>query len=150
MFLYLFILIAGLSTAELYVLISVGSVIGAIPTIALTILTAMVGASLVRSQGLQTAFSAQQRMAAGEVPAQQVIEGLLLVIAGFCLVMPGFITDLLGMVILVPQLRTAAAHKILNSDKIKFRTGAHGGGSDGHTFDGEFRRHDDDDHDRLK
>ncbi|MFM2480800.1 FxsA family protein [Celerinatantimonas sp. YJH-8] len=148
MFLYLFILIAGLSTAELYVLIQVGSVIGAIPTIGLTILTAVVGASLVRSQGLQTAFSAQQKMAMGEVPAQQVIEGLMLVVAGIFLVMPGFITDLTGMILLIPQLRVLLAKKILQSNKIKFQR-RHSGGTDGRTFDGEYHRHDDDDHDRL-
>ncbi|MFM2484875.1 FxsA family protein [Celerinatantimonas yamalensis] len=152
MFLYLFILIAGLSTAELYVLINVGAVIGAIPTIGLTILSALIGASLVRSQGIQTAFKAQQKINEGKVPAQQVVEGIMLIIAGACLIMPGFITDLCGMIILIPPVRRYFAKRLLNSSLIKFQTPPNGpgnGAGGGHTFDGEYQRRDSDDHDRL-
>lgn len=149
MFLYLFLAIAGLSVAELYVLIHVGAVIGAIPTIALTILTAIIGASLVRSQGLQTALSVQEKLAKGEVPAQQVVEGVILIIAGACLVMPGFITDLTGMVLLIPWIRSRLAKKVLASKSVHFNHPGQSGGS-GNTFDGEYKRHDDDDdHHRL-
>jgi UPF0716 protein FxsA len=148
--LYLFVLIAGISTAELYVLIQVGSQIGAAATIFLTVLTAMVGASLVRSQGLQTAFEVQRKMSQGQMPAGEMISGLLLVLAGIFLVMPGFITDFVGMLFLLPPLRRLLAAKILASQSIKFQTGGFGAGSTdasqsgGSTIDGECERRDDD------
>ncbi|CAG9298042.1 FxsA family protein [Celerinatantimonas diazotrophica] len=148
MFLYLFLIIAGLSMAELYVLIHVGAVIGALPTIGLTILTAIIGASLVRSQGLQTVFKAQQKISEGQIPAQQVIEGLMLVVAGAFLIMPGFITDFCGMILLIPPVRAYFAKRVLNSKHINFQVPP-GRGGDGNTFEGEFHRRDDHDNDRL-
>lgn len=160
MFLYIFLLFAGLSYAEIYVLIQVGSQIGALSAIALTILTAIVGASLVRSQGLQTAFAARSAMERGETPARQMIEGLMLVVAGAMLVMPGFITDFVGLLLLLPPLRALLAAKVLKSQALKmqsvrFQTGNQGQVKDanpsqhdndkpsGKTIEGEFERKDD-------
>ncbi|GGB17790.1 FxsA family protein [Agarivorans gilvus] len=160
MFLYIFLLFAGLSYAEIYVLIQVGSQVGALSAIALTILTALVGASLVRSQGLQTAFEARSAMERGETPAQQMIEGLMLVVAGAMLVMPGFITDFFGLLILLPPLRALLAAKVLKSQALKmqsvrFQTRGQGQVKDanppkhdddtqsGKTIEGEFERKDD-------
>ncbi|MGY5451872.1 FxsA family protein [Agarivorans sp. MS3-6] len=163
MFLYVFLLFAGLSYAEIYVLIQVGSQMGALSAIALTILTALVGASLVRSQGLQTAFQARTAMERGETPAQQMIEGLMLIVAGAMLVMPGFITDFFGLMILLPPLRALLASRVLKSQmlkmqSVKFQTPP-GAGADvkdanplkggnvedkpGNTIEGEFERKDD-------
>lgn len=111
----LFLLFSLMSLAEIYVLIKVGSILGALSTVALILITAMVGATLVRNQGLQTAFTARSRMAKGEVPAQQMIEGLMLVICGVLLITPGFITDSFGLLLLVPSFRAAAANKFLSS-----------------------------------
>ena len=151
MFMYAFLLIAGFSMAELFVLIHVGAAIGAWPTIGLTILTAVVGASLVRSQGLQTVFKAQQKIEEGQVPAQQVAEGILLMISGACLIMPGFITDFIGMVILIPPVRAYLAQRLLNSNYAAFSTvnGQQTHQSGGNTYDGEYQRKDHDDNDRL-
>ncbi len=160
MFLYIFLLFAGLSYAEIYVLIQVGSQVGALSAIALTILTALVGASLVRSQGLQTAFEARSAMERGETPAQQMIEGLMLVVAGAMLVMPGFITDFFGLLILLPPLRALLVAKVLKSQALKMqsvRFQTHGQGQvkdanppkhhedeqSGKTIEGEFERKDD-------
>jgi len=111
----LFLLFSIMSLAEIFVLIKVGSVLGAFTTVTLIMVTALVGATLVRTQGLQTAFTARSRMAKGEVPAQQMIEGLMLVISGVLLITPGFITDSLGILMLVPSFRAAVANKFLSS-----------------------------------
>ncbi len=95
---------------------------GALPAIGLTILTAVVGASLVRSQGLQTAFQARAAMERGETPAQQMFEGLMLIVAGVMLVMPGFITDFFGLLLLFPPLRAALAARFLKSQLLKMQT----------------------------
>ena len=71
----LFLLLVGLVVLELTVMIEVGSVIGALPTVGLLILTAILGASLVRSEGLKTLFSAQQMMQQGEMPGQSPSTG---------------------------------------------------------------------------
>ena len=60
---------------------------------------------LVRSQGLQTLLSMQQRMAAGELPAREILQGMLLAIAGLLLILPGFVTDMVGLLLLQPALR---------------------------------------------
>ena len=152
----LFLLFSMMSLAEIYVLIKVGSVLGAFSTVALILVSAMVGASLVRAQGLQTAFTAQRRMAKGEVPAQQMIEGLMLVISGVMLITPGFITDSLGLLLLVPQLRLIMVNKLLASvgdvAGFKAQSGAsfshdeqnpsHLNEGKGQTIEGEFERRD--------
>jgi len=101
-FLLLFITIPLL---ELYVLIEVGSGLGGITTIALCLLTAALGGILIRWQGMQTLLSAQRQMAQGQPPAEQALHGILLALAGLMLFLPGFITDTLGFLLLIPALR---------------------------------------------
>ncbi|EVT76529.1 fxsA cytoplasmic membrane family protein, partial [Vibrio parahaemolyticus V-223/04] len=67
--------------------------LGLWPTIALVLITAFVGASLVRSQGIQTLMSVHGRLEQGEIPAQQIFEGVMLAVAGVLLLTPGFMTD---------------------------------------------------------
>ncbi|MGR5542676.1 FxsA family protein, partial [Vibrio campbellii] len=78
---------------EIALFVQVGGVIGMWPTIALVLLTAIVGASLVRSQGIQTLLSVQSRLEQGELPAQQILEGVMLAVCGVLLLTPGFMTD---------------------------------------------------------
>jgi len=91
--------------AEIYVLIEVGSVVGAVATIGLVVLTAVVGAALMRSQGLAILFRARATMDKGEVPALELLEGAVILIAGALLLTPGFITDAAGFACLVPSVR---------------------------------------------
>ncbi|MCV6068867.1 FxsA family protein, partial [Escherichia coli] len=84
---------------EIGLFIQVGGFLGLWPTIALVLITAFVGASLVRSQGIQTLMSVQGRLEQGEIPAQQIFEGVMLAVAGVLLLTPGFMTDALGMVV---------------------------------------------------
>lgn len=90
---------------EIYLLIQVGSVIGAIPTIFLVVFTAVLGALLLRQQGFSTLGRVQAALARGEVPALEMLEGAMLLFGGALLLTPGFFTDAIGFVCLVPQLR---------------------------------------------
>jgi UPF0716 protein FxsA len=98
-------LLLGLPLVELYLLIRVGSVIGASPTILLSIFTAMIGAWLVRVQGFGILWRVKDAMARDEIPALELLDGALLLVAGFFLILPGFITDTVGFLLLIPPLR---------------------------------------------
>ncbi|MFI3246399.1 MAG: FxsA family protein [Ferrimonas sp.] len=119
MVLPLFVLFAVMPILEIYVLMKIGSAIGAGVTIAIVLLTAAIGASLVRSQGLSTLLSAQQKLNQGELPAQQMLEGLLLAVAGVLLVTPGFVTDAVGLLILLPWTRRPIAQALLQRVQVR-------------------------------
>ncbi|MCB1728666.1 MAG: FxsA family protein [Gammaproteobacteria bacterium] len=102
----IFLLIfVGAPLLELYLLIEVGSVIGALPTIALSIFTAVLGGLLVRIQGFGVLFRVQAAMERREVPALELLEGAMLLLTGLALLLPGFITDAVGFLLLIPPLR---------------------------------------------
>lgn len=90
---------------ELVVLIEVGSVIGVLNTILAVLLTAVIGASLLRHQGLKTLFNANQKMKEGQMPVSEMGEGLMLAVAGALLLTPGFVTDIVGFLLLTPGVR---------------------------------------------
>ncbi|RBO79883.1 FxsA family protein [Marinomonas aquiplantarum] len=90
---------------EMTVLIQVGSEIGSLATVGLVFLTAIVGVTLIRKQGLETSLKAQEKMRRGELPASEVAEGVMLLFAGLCLLIPGFVTDAIGGLLLIPMLR---------------------------------------------
>lgn len=92
---------------ELYLLIEVGTVIGAIPTIALTVFTAVLGGMLVRLQGVSVLLRVRELTERGEIPAIEMLEGAVLLLAGLALLLPGFITDALGFVLLITPVRRA-------------------------------------------
>ena len=105
MFAILMLLFIAVPMIEIGLFIQVGGFLGFWPTMMLVFITAVVGASLVRSQGLATLMSVQTKMQQGEMPAQEIVEGVLLAVAGVLLLTPGFMTDTLGMCILLPQIR---------------------------------------------
>ncbi|MDP5032605.1 MAG: FxsA family protein [Paraglaciecola sp.] len=109
----LFLLFAILPILEITLLIHVGEIIGGWNTVAIVIITAFLGAHLVRQQGLHTLMTAQQKMQGGTLPGQEMAEGLLLVIAGVMLVTPGFITDIFGIVLCLPLTRPLIAKAML-------------------------------------
>jgi len=109
---YLFLLFVIMPIVEIAVLIKVGGAIGGWTTIGIVILTAIVGTAMLRQQGMATLAKAQQRMQGGEMPAQQMLEGLLLLIGGVLLLTPGFITDFFGFCTLVPISREFLAKKL--------------------------------------
>ena len=97
---------------EMYLLITVGGHIGALSTIGLVMLTAVVGLALLRSQGLATLTRGVGRLQRGEVPAMEMAEGILLAVAGALLITPGFVTDGLGFFLLVPAGRGLIAGRL--------------------------------------
>jgi len=101
----LFILFIVIPIIEISVLIQVGSWIGWWPTIAIMFLTAWLGAKQVREQGLATLTSVQTKLAQGQIPSDEIIAGVLLVVAGVLLITPGLLTDLFGLALLFPPLR---------------------------------------------
>jgi len=114
---FFLILIIGLPVLEIYFLIEVGSIIGALPTIAMTLFTAIAGIYLIRIQGLYTVQKMQASMQQGQVPAIELIEGVMLFIAALMLLIPGFFTDTVGFILLIPPLRTMLA-KLWIANKI--------------------------------
>jgi UPF0716 protein FxsA len=113
MFKFLFLAFLLVPLVELYVLIQVGSVFGALITIVLCLFTAALGAFLLRMQGIETLSRVQTRIQKGEMPATDLIEGFILLVSGLLLLTPGFLTDITGFLCLVPGLRTSVALFIL-------------------------------------
>jgi len=109
----LFLIFVIVPIIEISILIQVGEYMGLIPTIALVLLTAVIGASLVRNQGIKTLLSAQQKIQQGQQPGQEMLEGVMLAVAGVLLVTPGFATDALGLLLLTPISRKAFANYFL-------------------------------------
>ncbi|MEM7195803.1 MAG: FxsA family protein [Pseudomonadota bacterium] len=104
---FLFLIFFLIPLIEIYFLIKIGSIVGALLTVFLVVFTAMLGAVLVRAQGFSTIARVQMQVARGNVPAVEVIEGLMLFLAGALLLTPGFFTDAIGFILLTPPLRRA-------------------------------------------
>ena len=98
---------------ELYVLIQVGGAIGVGPTIALLVLDSLLGAALMRSQGRAAWRRFQAATGAGKVPAREVLDGALVIFGGALLLTPGFVTDLLGILLLLPPTRAIVRRTLL-------------------------------------
>lgn len=98
---------------ELFLLIKIGTLIGFVPTVALVLLTAFIGSQLVRRQGLEVMTRIRSAQARGEAPALPALNGAALLLAGFFLITPGFISDTLGFLLLIPRLRERLARTLL-------------------------------------
>ena len=119
-FFALFILVP---LAELYLLIEVGSGIGGFLTIALCLLTAALGGILVRHQGMRTLLQAKDLVDRGEPPAEQMLHGMMIAISGVMLFLPGFITDLIGFLLLIPMIRHWLGRRIISTQISNQRKG---------------------------
>jgi len=154
---------------EIYLLIEVGSRIGALWTVMLVIATAVIGVNLLRFQGLSTLSRAQISMSQGVMPAMEMMEGLCLAVGGALLITPGFMTDSIGFICLIPVTRRALIRYIMANATMKmggvhtdqsFYTSTHEqqshthqqhsqtdddqkNVSSGRTFEGEYTRKDD-------
>ena len=111
----LFLLFLTVPLFELYLLIQVGSYFGALPTISLCLFTAALGAALLRQQGLETLARVQDKLQQGEMPATEVIGGLILLFSGVFLLTPGLFTDIIGFICLLPQFRNYVASGMLTN-----------------------------------
>jgi UPF0716 protein FxsA len=110
MLLKLFLAFTIIPFLELYLLIKIGAYLGAINTVIIVILTAFFGALLARFQGFHTMIKVRENMNRGEIPAEELLDALLIFLAGIVLLTPGFITDLIGLLILIPKTRSLLKH----------------------------------------
>ena len=92
---------------ELYVIIQVGHALGVFNTLALLVLISFLGAWLMKREGLGTWRRAQRQIDAGTVPGRELVDGALIVLAGALLLAPGFVTDIVGLLLLLPPVRAA-------------------------------------------
>jgi UPF0716 protein FxsA len=138
---WLFLLFFTVPLAEIYVLLKVGSFIGVLPTVGAVVLTAVIGAALVRVQGFSTLAQIRGSLNRGEVPAVALVEGAFLLLAGALLLTPGFITDAIGFACLCPPLRRYLITEYL-LEKLIQAGGRSGVRGDSDVIEGEFRRED--------
>ena len=106
MLLKLFLAFTLIPFSELYLLIKIGYYLGAFNTILVVIVTGLLGAYLAKLQGIKTMMRVRESMNRGELPAEEMLDALLIFVAGIVLLTPGFITDLAGLAILVPNTRS--------------------------------------------
>jgi len=148
----LFIIFVLVPIIEIALFIQAGDWFGLGPTLFMIVLTAVIGVSLLRQQGLSTLYKAQEKMNQGEIPAMEMVEGIMLAIAGALLITPGFFTDTVGFLLLVPPLRrylftTALQNKV----KMHVQNGQspfndqqpHGPNHQNRTIEGEYKNSDD-------
>ncbi len=124
---FLFLIFIAVPLIEMLVLFEVSDVIGGLNTVAMVVLTAVIGVQILKRQGLSTLLRANQRLETGELPAEEIVEGMLLASAGALLLTPGFITDTLGFIFLTGPLRRPLARRIIRAGVV--RSMGSGGGS---------------------
>ncbi|MFZ5622160.1 MAG: FxsA family protein [Pseudomonadota bacterium] len=141
------LLFLGIPLIEIYLLIQVGGWIGALPTVFLVVFTAVLGVLLLRQQGFAALQRVQAAMAQGQIPAMELLEAMLLTLGGILLLVPGFFTDALGFLCLIPPLRRWLVRGLLDRYFLGRPPGppgagprAPGSGSGPVTLEGEFKR----------
>lgn len=129
--LLLFIFIA-VPVIEIGLFIQVGGAIGLFPTLAVVVITAVIGSYLLRQQGLNIVMKVQSELAQGQMPVQNLIHGAFIVVAGLLLLTPGFFTDFIGFSLFIPQVRLMAGYFIGRQFK-QSRTGKASAGFEFHS-----------------
>lgn len=139
---FLFLFFIAVPLVEMLLLFEVSDQIGGLSTLALVVATAVIGVQVLKQQGIATLTRANARLSSGELPAQEIIEGMLLAAAGALLLTPGFITDTLGFVFLAGPLRRLIAARLLRSGLVRAGGGFSGGSVGGVNggFSGGFGR----------
>tara|TARA_Y100001934_G_scaffold118514_1_gene145033 strand:+ start:3864 stop:4373 length:510 start_codon:yes stop_codon:yes gene_type:complete len=133
---FLFAAFVGVPIIEMLILIEVGGLIGALPTVALVVLTATIGVWLLWLEGLATMRRVQARVARAELPETELLEGAMLLVGGALLLTPGFVTDAIGFVCLIPVLRRPVARYLIA--RLVARVTVVGGGFDPRFRDARF------------
>ncbi|MGN7471034.1 FxsA family protein [Brevibacillus sp. SAFN-007a] len=124
---YLIILIVVGFGLELWGLITVGSLIGGWNTVLLVILTGLLGAWLAKQQGVQVLRTLQFQLSRGQMPTETIIDGVLILVGGMLLLLPGFVSDVIGLILLIPYTRMILRHLLkqwlwylISSGRIRF------------------------------
>lgn len=112
MALLLLIIFIAVPVIEIGLFIQVGGAIGVLATLAVVVVTAVIGTYLLRLQGLNIVMKVQSQLQNGQMPVQDLIHGAFIVVAGLLLLTPGFFTDFIGFSLFIPQVRLLFAHFI--------------------------------------
>jgi UPF0716 protein FxsA len=159
MFRILFLLFIIIPIIEIALLIQVSDVIGGFATIALVVLTAIVGAKMVKQQGMGALQNVQVQMAQGQMPAKELFTGICVIIAGVLLLTPGIMTDVFGLLLLTPAIRNKLAAGLASQATVRMSASMHQTSTSGfsqphqsmhheqdenrpNTIDGEYERKD--------
>ena len=100
-----FLLFIGIPTLEIFLMIKIGSIVGALNTISLIFLTAIIGVYFAKLQGIQTLKSGMINLYQNKLPVYELLSGASIAIAALLLIIPGFFTDILGFLLLIPFTR---------------------------------------------
>ena len=119
MFARLLILFILVPIAELAIFMTLGERLGLPTTLAIIVLTGILGASLTKTQGVKAIANFQAALASGKMPHREIVDGLLILIAGAVLLTPGFLTDAIGFLLLVPPVRAVIRGAL--AEKLKSR-----------------------------
>jgi UPF0716 protein FxsA len=138
----IFLLVLLIPFIEIYLLLKVGGMIGAFPTIFLVVFTAVLGTWLLRQQGFATFQRLRTNLEQGTIPAYEMIEGPIILVGGILLLTPGFITDILGFACLIPILRRKIAQYIIENHLVQGGVFQPGKSADKDALEGEFRKDD--------
>jgi UPF0716 protein FxsA len=145
--LFLVLIFIAVPLLEIYLFAEVGELIGGVGTVALVVFTAVLGALLLRHQGLYTLNKVRSSMDRGELPAMPMIEGAILFTGALLLLLPGFFTDVVGFLTLIPPLRRVLAARLLRAGSSHMHVHRGGPGDSGsggsRIIEGEYRREDD-------
>ena len=123
MLLKLFLLFTLIPVVELFLLINLSKFMGPLFTIVLVIATGFAGASLARLQGMQTVIKIQENYKQGIMPGDEIIDAFLILVAGIVLITPGLLTDIAGILLLIPQTRLTFKRFITNAFKKRVQDG---------------------------
>lgn len=124
--LYIIAAIVLLPLIEIAVFIWVGGTIGVLPTILLTVVTALAGTLMLRQQGLSLLTRMQKELDAGRAPGNEVMQGAMIVVASIFLLIPGFVTDAIGLLLFIPPVREALARFIISRSDVVIVQGGPG------------------------
>jgi UPF0716 protein FxsA len=139
----IFLIVLIIPFAEIYILLQVGGLIGALPTIFLVVFTAVLGSWLLKQQGFATLQRFQDSLSRGTLPALELLEGVLILLGGALLLTPGFITDMIGFVFLIPQLRKQIAQYVIEHKLIQtIHPFQQAKAAEKDVLEGEFRKED--------
>ena len=120
MLLKLFLAFTIIPIIEIFLLIEIGSMFGALTAVTLVILTGFLGAFLARMQGLQTLYRIQESLREGRMPSGELLDALLIVIAGLVLLTPGFLTDSAGFLLLIPATRNSIKYWLRRQIELRY------------------------------
>ena len=117
------LLLLALPVVELYVIVQISRSLGVLETVALLVLISVVGVALVRRAGLGALARVQADVARGDVPTRHLLDGLLVLVAGILLVLPGFLTDVVAVLLLLPPTRAVVRSMLVRGVHRRVRSG---------------------------